>query len=174
MITIEKGNESHIDELEKLYDDLNDYFSSRTNYPGWIKHVYPIRETAIQAIENETLFVALSGERIAGSVILNHLPEDAYGEVKWLVDADYRDILVVHTLVVHPSFFGKKVGTFQLNFAKEYAVEQSCKSIRLDVSENNIPAIALYEKMGYKYVGTVDLKLPYEHLKWFRLYELAL
>ena len=34
---IESGTTADIDELEKLYDDLNDYLSATTNYPGWIK-----------------------------------------------------------------------------------------------------------------------------------------
>ncbi|WP_263488225.1 hypothetical protein [Clostridium sp. FP2] len=33
------------------------------------------------------------------------------------------------------------------------------KIIRLDLSIHNSPAILLYEKCGYKHVGTVDLSL---------------
>lgn len=35
--TIEPGTSADIDELEKLYDELNDYLAATTNYPGWIK-----------------------------------------------------------------------------------------------------------------------------------------
>ena len=31
---IEYGTSADLDELEKLYDDLNDYLSATTNYPG--------------------------------------------------------------------------------------------------------------------------------------------
>lgn len=34
---IESGSLTDIDELEKLYDELNDHLSATTNYPGWIK-----------------------------------------------------------------------------------------------------------------------------------------
>ena len=37
---IESGATTDIDELEKLYDDLNDYLSATTNYPGWITVSY--------------------------------------------------------------------------------------------------------------------------------------
>ena len=40
---IEQGTTHHLDELEVLYDGLNDYLSSTVNYPGWIKHIYPVR-----------------------------------------------------------------------------------------------------------------------------------
>ena len=59
-----------------------------------------------------------------------------------------------------------------IDFAKDYAVQQKSKAIRLDVSIHNTPAISLYEKSGYRHVGTVDLSLGYEHLIWFKLYEL--
>ena len=34
---IEPGTSADIDELEKLYNELNDYLAATTNYPGWIK-----------------------------------------------------------------------------------------------------------------------------------------
>lgn len=153
---------------------MNDYLASTVNYSGWIKHIYPIRETAIKGIKEQNLFILLINDSIAGSFILNHSPEEAYSQAKWLIEADYKEILVIHTLVVHPSYLKKNVATSLMAFAKKYATEQGLKSIRLDVSVNNIPAMALYEKIGYQYIDTVDLQLPYEHLKWFRLYELVL
>ena len=54
---IESGTTADIDELEKLYDDLNDYLSATTNYPGWIKVINPIHEDAVVGIDNNSLFV---------------------------------------------------------------------------------------------------------------------
>lgn len=34
---IEPGSLADIDELERLYDELNDHLSATINYPGWIK-----------------------------------------------------------------------------------------------------------------------------------------
>lgn len=167
-----KATPEHLDELEELYNELNDYFSSTVNYPGWIKHIYPIRETAENALAEGSLFVAIENESIAGSIILNHEPEDAYHQVEWLTETDYKNILVIRTLVVHPKFLHKGVGSRLMEFARQFASENGIESIRLDVSVNNKPAINLYKKAGYQYIGTVDLGLPYEHLKWFELYEL--
>lgn len=171
---IEKGILLDVNELEALYNELNDYLSSSINYPGWIKHIYPIKEDAIKGVNEGSLFVLREEGTIVGSIILNHIPEDAYSQGKWFVDTDYKNILVVRTLVVHPLFMKKNIGMLLMQFAKQHAISKQLKSIRLDVSEKNIPAIRLYEKSGYNYIGTVDLGLPYEHLKWFRLYELVL
>lgn len=94
--------------------------------------------------------------------------------MNWKISADYKDVFVGHTLVVHPHFMQKGVAFKLMTFAKEYAIQLKMKSIRLDVSVNNTAAISLYEKLGYTYIATVDLQLGYEHLKWFRLYELLL
>lgn len=171
---IEKGEIRDIDELEVLYDCLNDYLASQVNYPGWIKGIYPVRETAINAIEEGALFVLRRNSKIAGSIVLNHTPEPAYDQVTWNVDTAYSNIFVVRTLVVHPHFMKQGIGGRLMTFAESYARQHSIKILRLDVSEHNMPAIALYRKLGYKYVGTVDLGLDYPHLKWFELYEKVL
>ena len=53
---IESGSLTDIDELEKLYDELNDHLSATTNYPGWIKGIYPVRENAVAGVNNQSLF----------------------------------------------------------------------------------------------------------------------
>lgn len=170
-ILIEKGSLSDINELEQLYNDLNDYLSAGINYPGWIKGIYPIREDAIAGINNNNLYVAKHNGKIVGSVILSHEPEEAYYEIKWMIDESYNNILVVHTLVVHPDFLKDGVGKQLMEFSITLGKELHMKSIRLDVYEKNIPAINLYEKTGFQYIGDVDLGLGNYGLKWFRLYE---
>ncbi|WP_312648537.1 hypothetical protein [Aminipila sp.] len=49
-LTIRKASNHDIDELEQLYDELNDYLESTINFPGWKKGVYPTRKDAINGI----------------------------------------------------------------------------------------------------------------------------
>lgn len=172
--TIEKGTLMDIDALENLYNALNDHLEQGINYPGWAKGIYPIRETAVSGIENKNLFVLKINNEIAGSIILSHEPETAYHDATWGIEAAYKDIIVIHTFVVHPKFMKNGVGRKLMNFAKAYSLEKEMKAIRLDVSIHNTPAIALYEKCGYKYVDTVDLGLNIPNLVWFKLYELII
>ena len=171
---IEAGVAGDIDELEQLYNDLNDYLDANLNYAGWKKDMYPTRREAENGLKEGGLFVLKIGDRIAGSVILSHRQEAAYFKAKWGVAAEGDEVMVVRTLVTHPDSLKQGVSQELLQFAKVYALEKGCKAIRLDVAQQNMPAISLYEKCGYSYVDTVDLGLPYEHLKWFRLYELVL
>ena len=168
---IESGTTADIDELEKLYDDLNDYLSATTNYPGWIKGIYPIRENAVAGIEDNTLFVVRHDGKIAGSIILDHHPDEAYNNVRWKIEADYSHIFVIRTFVVHPSFLKMGIGRALMDYSFKLAQQSGIKSIRLDVYENNLPAISLYEKSGFEYIDTVDLGFGNYGLDWFKLYE---
>ena len=173
-IIIELGNEKDIDELEKLYNDLNDYLAAGINYPGWLKGVYPIREDAVKGIDEGYLYVARYEDEIVGSIILNHEPEDAYSKVNWEIEADYSDIVVIHTFVVHPKYMKNGIGQKLMEFATNHSNEIKAKAIRLDVYEKNVPAITLYEKFGYRYIDTVDLGYGECGLDWFKLYERVL
>ena len=48
---------------------------------------------------------------------------------------------------------GKGIGSCLLKKLDEYAKEHEIKTISLEVRPSNAPAIALYEKFGYKQVG---------------------
>lgn len=170
-INFELGKTSDIDELELLYDDLNDHLAKEVNYPGWKKGIYPVRQNAADGIKNGNLFVAKHEEKIVGSIILSHVPEPAYHKAKWQIESDYSDVFVVYTFVVHPDYMKCGVGKALMDFAEEQAAYSDVESIRLDVYEGNMPAIRLYEKCGFKYIGTVDLGLGNYGLNWFKLYE---
>ncbi len=170
-MTVRLGTEHDIDELEQLYDNLNDHLAATSNYPGWKKGIYPIRETAEAGIYEGCLYVGVSGNKIIGSIILRHEPEPAYLPVKWMKDLNYEEVLVIYTLAVHPDHLGKGIGQALLNFASNLGSQSNMKSLRLDVYENNLPAICLYEKCGFHYIDTVDLGLSAYNLHWFKLYE---
>ncbi|WP_040327286.1 GNAT family N-acetyltransferase [Clostridium ihumii] len=170
-IIIELGKECDINELENLYNDLNDYLASGINYPGWKKGIYPTREDAINGIKNRNLYIAKYNDKIIGSIILSNTPEEAYHNATWNFKSDYSKILVIYTFVVHPKFMKCGVGKRLIDFATEYAINLNIKSIRLDVYEGNTPAIKLYEKCGFKYIDTVDLGLKHYGLEFFKLYE---
>ena len=109
---IEKGTAADTDELEQLYGRLHEHLGKHINYPGWISGIYPARDTAESGIGEGCLYVAREcGNRepgpIAGTVILRREPEPGYEKADWHTDLDYRDILVVYTLAVHPDYLNK-------------------------------------------------------------------
>lgn len=172
--TVTPAVQEDLAELSALYDSVNDALAAGTNYPGWTKGVYPNRETAEDGIREGTLFAVKQGAVIAGTVILNHDVPPAYKDGTWSFPAEPEEVLVVHTLAVHPAFRKSGAARAMLSFAREYALQHKIKAVRLDTTEANAPAVALYLSCGYRYAGTVDLGLNIPGLKWFRLYEFNL
>ncbi|MDF2872284.1 MAG: acetyltransferase [Anaerocolumna sp.] len=173
-LIIEAGKLSDIDEIEQLYNEMNDALEAGINYPGFKKGVYPVRENAVEGVEEGYLYVARWEGRIAGSIILSHKPEEAYTSVTWNTDQEYDKIIVIHTLTVHPEFVKRGIGNSLMDFTERHARKLEMSAIRLDVYEKNYPAIRLYERCGYEYVGTVDLGYAEYGLPWYKLYEKVL
>jgi ribosomal protein S18 acetylase RimI-like enzyme len=173
-IIIEKGTENDISELEALYDDMNDYLARTINYPGWKKGIYPVRKDAEAGINEETLFVARNQDRIVGTIILSHETEQGYDKADWNINAADSEAFVIHTLVVHPDYLKNHIGRMLLEFAEGEGRRNHMKALRLDVYEENIPAIKLYEACGYEYIGMADLGYGSYGLDWFKLYEKSL
>ncbi len=170
-ISIEIGRSNNIDELEKLYDDLNDYLSSGINYSGWAKGIYPTREDASVAIKNKHLYMAKYENKIVGTVVINNIYDESYDDITWDFEGENHEIFVVHTLAVHPDYMRFNIAEKLLGFVQEHAKEHGAKAIRLDVYEKNIPAIKLYEKLGYTHMGKVDLGFSKRGLQWYKVYE---
>ena len=132
---IRKGTEKDIEEVSALYDAVNDYLERHTNYPGWRKDVYPIREDAAQGIAENNLFVAEAEGQVAGTFILRHRPEEAYALADWGNQLDYSEILVLYTFAVHPRFLRQGIGKRLMEFILAWAVREKIKAVRLDVYE---------------------------------------
>ena len=56
--TIRKASVTDLDAISTLYEALCDYLEAHTNYPGWIKGIYPSREDAEKGLREEALYVA--------------------------------------------------------------------------------------------------------------------
>ena len=171
---IEKATLNDADELGRLYDCVNDHLSATVNYPGWKKGLYPIRGDAVDAIREGTMFVLRENGQIAGTVILSHRQEAAYAQAAWGAELEDKQVLVVHTLAVHPQHLSHGVGRQLMEFAIAHARTQKMRAIRLDVNEKNVPAIRLYESLGFALIDTVDMGYSLEAAERYRLYQLLL
>ena len=128
-----------------LYDAVCDTLQAGENYPGWEKGEYPTRKDAEEGEAAGELFVAESGGKIVGTMMLREEQEPAARFARW--------------------------GKALLEHAAEYAAAMGKKALRLDVHDINMPAIRLYESCGFRHIDTVDLGYGKYGLKWFRLYE---
>jgi ribosomal protein S18 acetylase RimI-like enzyme len=121
---------------------------------------YPTREILERDIEYGCLFGAYSNEKLAGFAALNEHQSEEYEKILWKFGEPY---LVVHRLQVDPSYRGKGIAYLIMLFADRLAKERGYKAIRLDTRQDNIPAIALYEKLGYQKRGHVHFPRMMEY-----------
>lgn len=173
-IHIRKAVASDLNKIEQFYNEVCDYLSIHSNFPGWKKGVYPVREDAEKGLKEKALYIAQINGEIAGTFILKHKPEDGYKNGNWSTENDYTRIYVIYTLAVHPDFLKQGVATEMLMFAERLAREEHCISIRLDVVKGNVPADQLYQKCGYTFRGTVSLGYEAYGLPWYNLFEKVL
>lgn len=173
-IKIRRALPGDLDEIESLYRDLNDYLAEHINYPRWRNEVYPLREHAEEGLEAGNLYVALCGEKIAGTVIFLYEQGEAYRTADWQIDFDVP-VIIIHILAVHPDYMRCGAAKALLEYAADLGRSQGIKAIRLDAFEENMPAARLYEECGFSCRGLVDLGLEEIYgLKWYKVFEKVL
>mgnify|MGYP000012427041 FL=1 len=106
---------------------------------------------------------------------MNHDRDEAYHAVKWLIDANDNETVVLHALRVLPEYGGRGYSKQLVQHAIDTARERNIKSIRLDCIEGNDIPQKMYMSFGFKYVDKVeityvDIGVPRE----FLLYEFVL
>lgn len=167
---IRKATKEDIYQIEKIYDEILDYEEQNISYTNWKKGLYPTKKVAEQALKEGTLFVDDENGTIRGCVILNHDQPAEYKKLNWSTNTSDDKVLVIHTLCIKPSFSHLGIGKEFVNFAEKYGKENGNEVIRLDTYEGNIPAVSLYTKLNFNYVGSTEFyfqNLIHEVLKCF-------
>lgn len=123
---------------------------------GWIRGVYPTRQTALDALEAGTLYVLERDGVVAAAAKIdqNQVPE--YADAPWRYpDAPPEQVMVLHTLVVDPAFAGRGCGKRFVAFYEEHARTRGCPCLRMDTNAKNVAARRLYAGLGYREAGIV-------------------
>ncbi|MCQ4637579.1 GNAT family N-acetyltransferase [Anaerovorax odorimutans] len=156
---IRKATANDLTVVAKMYDDVVLYEKEHTKYTIWQTGVYPTIETAKTAYEAESLYVYEEEGEICASVYLdNHQPQE-YDSVDWPSKAKENEYLVVVLLCVDPLKAGRGIGQAMMNFIFEEGKRRNLKAVRLDTAGHNLPAIALYQKLGFDIVARAPIAL---------------
>lgn len=170
-----KANPADLDSIEKIYDDIHAAEENGSQTTGWIRGVYPTRETARDSILRGDMFVLEDGQ-ILGSAVINQIQVDVYSGAPW--EFDTESVCVLHTLVIAPQAAGRGYGRAFVAFYERWAKEHDLPELRIDTNARNAAARALYRKLGYKEIAVVpttfngipgvDLVLLEKNLNAFR------
>lgn len=155
MIRKATGNDLH--QVAEIYRRIHDEESAGRYIIGWNPEIYPVEETAVEALRQGDLFVyENSGGKILASAIINSSQLDSYAQAEWTPGYSDSDVLVLHTLTVDPASSGKGIGTEFVKFYEEYGRRHGYHSLRLDTQDRNLKARAFYPRLGYTVRGIAD------------------
>ena len=143
--------------------------------PEGDKGGFPSDEMVKNAIAEKDQFIGIEDGQIVAAYIMNHDCDEAYHTVRWLTDAEDKEMVVLHALRVLPEYGGRGYSKQLVQHAIDTARERGLKSIRLDCIEGNDIPQKMYISFGFAYVDTVeityvDIGIP----RKFLLYEFAL
>ena len=96
---------------------------------------------------------------IAGSIIIDKVQPTEYAGIVWGQTLIDDEVMVIHLLMVRPSMAGNGIASSLVRYAMEMAKNNSCKALRLDTGSQNIPAVSLYKKLGFRVVSTASMKV---------------
>ena len=117
---------------------------------------YPDTETIVQDLENQTYYVAEEEGEIIGGINIDKDQDPTYLDINWQDTSN--QFLVVHRLGVKKENWGDRIGKALMIFTEELVMKKDLKSIRLDTYSGNPKAMEFYRRLGYRELGTIDLK----------------
>ena len=89
---IRKATEKDVSAVAQIYDDIHTAEEKGLLTTGWLRNIYPVRETARKAVLNDELFVLEEDEMIFASARINRHQEPEYARVNWLYGAEDNEV----------------------------------------------------------------------------------
>ncbi|WP_125151958.1 GNAT family N-acetyltransferase [Clostridium rectalis] len=118
-------------------------------------HIYPNVEVIKKDIEDGSLYIYVEEDIIKGIIVLNKTQDIEYEDLIWQVKDRFA---VIHRLCVNPKYQGAGIAKALIKYVEKRAKDNKFKSIRLDAFIKNTKACSMYEKRGFKKVGTIRLR----------------
>ena len=128
-------------------------------YTVFQEGVYPTRAHAEAALQAQGLYVYTSENQVLASLILHAAQPAEYQHINWSSAALPEQTWVLHLLMVHPSLAGQGIGARLVRYGLDLAAAQGCTAVRLDTGAQNLPAVALYQKLGFQLVAQTDMQV---------------
>ena len=135
----------------------------------WNEH-YPSKKAFDNDLRNSWLYVILENHKTIGSISITPHMDEEYNPINWLSKTSNN--LYIHRLAVDPTMQGRGYAQQLMDYAENYARENSYESIRLDTFSKNIRNQKFYEQRGY--IRLENVYFPNQSKDPFYCYELIL
>lgn len=149
--------EADLPAIGAVYEEVLDLEDARpASYTNWLRGTYPTVDTARKALEAGELWVALEGDDLYASFILNGTQLPEYDNIPWQFRAERDKVAVIHTLVVSPRYSRRGKARELVAFCEAESRRRGWTVMRLDTYEGNHPANAMYPRLGYRLAGGTE------------------
>lgn len=152
---IRKACLQDIDRITEIYMAVHKAEEQGKLVIGWNRNIYPVRQTAVDAVGRGDLFVLEEDGMIKATAIINQIQVAEYRDCTWKYEAADDEVMVLHTLVVDPEAQSGGCGRQFVGFYEQYALDHNCPYLRMDTNEKNLRARAFYKKLGFAEPGIV-------------------
>lgn len=171
-LTLRKARPEDYPLVRAFYHDVIDRMEKAQYSPAWQKGIYPSDAYLAELTARGEIYLGYLDQTPVAAMALNHNCNESYAAAPWRVNAAPHEISVIHLLCVHPLYARR--GLAKQLVKQAIILSSGSKCIRLDVLAGNLPALRLYEHMGFEHI--VTLPMYYEDTGWtdFLLYELPL
>ena len=134
---ISQARADAFDQVCQFYAEICAAQDPNAGAPGWDMKYYPDKEELRAHIERGELYLNRRDGRIAAAMALTKNAASAE----------------LHLFAVHPDFRGKRISDGMLSQALALAKKAGAAALRLDVVRKNLPAVRLYERVGFQKTG---------------------
>ena len=154
-MTLRPAKAADLDAVAEIYEAIHTEEEAGHAVIGWIRGVYPTRATAEASLKAGSLYILENEGQIFAAAKIDHEQVDRYALIDWEIPAADHEVLVLHTLVVHPGAARKGYGKAFAAYYEAEAKRRGCRSLRLDTNARNTAARRLYASLGYREAGIV-------------------
>ena len=141
--------------ISDIYERIHEMEQAGRYTTGWIKGVYPTRQTARDAITCGSMYVMERSGTLVAAGKIDHIQPPSYTDINWSIPAVEHEVLVLHTLVVHPDYSGQGIAKTFIRAYENMAAEKGCTCLRIDTNARNTRARSLYKRLGYTERGII-------------------
>ena len=107
---IRKATLDDLDAISAIYDAIHDREEAGLAVIGWNRAIYPTRASGEASIRAGDMYVLEEEGRVLAAAKINQKQEESYAQGTWTHEAADSEVLVLHTLVVHPEAAGRGIG----------------------------------------------------------------
>lgn len=156
---IRKANLEDIDNIMHMYNSCVSGMIDE-GIDQW-DSTYPNKQIILNDIKYSTFFVVEINKEIVAGINIDKNQDYTYKSIKWHDTSN--SFLVVHRLAVKKEYWNKKIGKKLMLFTEELVINNKLNSIRLDTYSGNQKAMNFYSRLGYKNMGSIQLKINKDH-----------